>query len=259
MIKYGALILAGGSGSRMNSQVHKQFLPVNGKPMFLLSTEAFLAAGCETVVVTAEEDREQVVSELRKAGFTVPENDTVLENVEAEFPGNPDRSPSLSEGGKGFVRVSTGGAERWQSSLNGLRYLKKLGGCTYVLIHDAARPFVSAEIIERAKKNEEKYGASAAAVPVKDTVKIADKEGFVRETPDRKNVYLIQTPQAFSFELILGAYEKLAALEHPEAFGITDDAGCAEQFTEVPVRLFEGAYGNVKITTPDDLRYVDSF
>ena len=262
MKKFGALILAGGSGRRMQSEIHKQFLPIDGKPMFLLSTEAFLSAGCETVVVSSREDRENVISELLKAGYpVVSEGRTYEEEKTGDSDGKLTGDLQGSAGsqaenvqGKPFVHVCTGGSERWQSSYNGLRYLLTIGGCDYVLIHDAARPFVTREIIERAKENAVRYGAAAAAVVSKDTVKIADAEGFVLSTPDRSRVYLIQTPQAFSFKLILGAYEKLLETEAPASFGITDDAGCAELFSGQKVRLFEGSYGNMKITTPEDYR-----
>lgn len=218
-----ALVLAAGSGTRMGTAVRKQYLEYRGKPLLLSSVRAFLDCGIPAAVVTGEEDIPYVKELL------------------------------LSEFGEA-IPVLRGGKERYDSSYAGLRYLKERGQTDLVLIHDAARPFVTEEIIKRAVENAKEFGAAVAAVPSKDTVKIADPRGFVLETPDRRSVYIIQTPQAFRLPLILSAYEKMMAEENRT--GITDDASVVEQFTDEPVKLFMGSYENVKITTPEDLKFL---
>ena len=121
----------------------------------------------------------------------------------------------------------------------------------YVLIHDGARPFVTEDIIKRTVEAVYEYKACAVGVPSKDTVKIVDKDGFISSTPLRKNVWNIQTPQAFEYPLIRAAYEiaKDSEMEH-----ITDDAMVVEGTRLSRVKVIMGAYENIKITTPDDLK-----
>ena len=112
------------------------------------------------------------------------------------------------------------------------------------------------EIIDAALESVKKFRTAVTAVPSKDTVKIADSEGFVTDTPDRKTVYIIQTPQAFTFSEILEAYEKLLN-SGQDLSGITDDASVMERFGKRHVHLSRGSYQNIKITTPEDLKFLD--
>ena len=121
---------------------------------------------------------------------------------------------------------------------------------------------VSEDILERCFQDAQKYHACVAAVPVKDTIKIADENGFAETTPRRDRVWQVQTPQTFSFELIYDAYARLA--EQKDALAekgiqITDDAMVVETFTDHPVKLTEGSYRNLKVTTPEDLPLAEKY
>ena len=150
--------------------------------------------------------------------------------------------------------VVAGGKERWNSVENGLMELLRLGygEGDIVLIHDGARPFADLQMVERLIRDAERYGACTAAMPSKDTIKIADEEGFAACTPERSRCWIIQTPQAFSCPVIFGAYRKM---HNDPVFQqrITDDAMIVENMTDRKVRLTEGSYRNIKITTPEDL------
>lgn len=166
----------------------------------------------------------------------------------------------------GFHKVKTilaGGCERWESVGNAVAALgeesEKEG---YVFIHDGARPFLSEEILSRTYEAVRKYGACVAAVPSKDTVKLADEAGFAASTPDRSRVWIVQTPQVFETGLIVGAYRELQkrALEiGRENIEVTDDASVIESFTDRRVRLTEGSYRNIKVTTPEDMKIAEAF
>ena len=95
--------------------------------------------------------------------------------------------------------------------------------------------------------------ACVVGMPVKDTIKIADADGSIQVTPDRSRVWMIQTPQVFRFQLVREAYSKLMALPPEARKGVTDDAMVVERLTGVPVRLVEGSYENIKVTTPEDM------
>ena len=144
------------------------------------------------------------------------------------------------------------------------RNAEKLGvdirNVDYVFIHDGARPFVTGEIVQRAYEQVKKTKACVVGMPVKDTIKIADEEGFAKNTPNRNLVWAVQTPQVFEFSLIKAAYEKLIEKENSlkqQGVLITDDAMVAETFTEEKVKLVEGSYENIKITTPEDLKIAE--
>ncbi len=220
-----AIVLAAGKGKRMQSDVPKQYLLLHNKPVLYYSLKAFEDSSVdEIILVTAEDER-----------------DYCRKNIVERFH---------------FTKVSqivSGGKERYHSVYQALQACKS---CEYVLIQDGARPFLTQELLKRMLKEVMRYGACVAAVPVKDTVKIADADGFVDSTPNRKLLYNVQTPQAFSYELIKGAYEQLIRNEDrllTEGIQITDDAMVVETLTDTRVKLVEGAYENIKITTPQDL------
>ena len=143
--------------------------------------------------------------------------------------------------------IVSGGKERWQSSYQGIC----AASGDYVLVHDGARPFITADVISRMMENALLHKAAIAAVPSKDTIKVADENGFVQETPERSHLWAIQTPQAFSRELLLSSYQKLISMDNPPV--ITDDAMVVEYATDEKVRLVMGDYTNIKLTTPEDL------
>ncbi len=138
-----------------------------------------------------------------------------------------------------------GGNMRQQSVMNGL--LAVPFSCATVLIHDGARPLVTVGEIEAVVSAAREYGAATLAVPVKDTVKQADVQGFVERTPDRERLWLTQTPQGFSFPLLMEAHRKAG-----DSANATDDASLVEIMGH-RVKLVPGSYRNIKITTPEDI------
>lgn len=227
----GAVVLAAGSGKRMGGSTKKQYLLMGGKPVLYYSLKAFEDSFIdEIVLVTGAEDISYCQQELvEKYGFTK------------------------------VSRVTEGGKERYHSVACGLT---ALSNCDYIFIHDGARPFVTGEILERCLTDATEYGACVAGMPVKDTIKIADAKGMIRETPDRNLVWMVQTPQVFDAPLIRSAYQKLLAEEEKllqQGIHITDDAMVVETLMRHPVKLTEGSYQNIKITTPEDMRVAESF
>lgn len=231
--KYAAIILSAGKGARMNSAVPKQYLKLEEKPVLYYSLLAFEKSMVEEIiVVTAPED----------IGYCQKE---IIEQY----------------GIQKVKAVVAGGKERYHSVFSGLQELwKEELPADYVMIHDGARPFVDSDIILRCAQSVVTHHACAAGMPVKDTVKIADEELFAAITPNRKNVWLVQTPQAFELPLIYHAY---AEVLHRESCGehleITDDAMAVEVICGQKVKLVEGAYRNIKITTPEDLQIAGVF
>ena len=130
------------------------------------------------------------------------------------------------------------------------------GDC--VLIHDGARPFVDESMIERIVSDIRSYSAAVAGMPSKDTVKLADADGFASVTPERAHVWMIQTPQGFTYPLIRAAYDKMMSREEYQQ-GVTDDAMVVETMTDHKVRLTEGSYRNIKVTTPEDMEVAAAF
>lgn len=222
MGKTYAIVLAGGVGRRMRSAVPKQYLPLAGHPVIAWSLMAFEKSPevDHIILVTAESDKDWVKNTITDALRITK-----------------------------LMAFAPAGKERYDSVRNGLNAIPDDDGI--VLIHDGARPAVTEEIIARCCADAEEYGACAAAMPVKDTIKVADENGFVRETPDRRTLWMMQTPQAFRLSVIREAYEKLERTD--DKSGVTDDAMLVESFTDVKVRLTMGAYSNIKITTPEDL------
>lgn len=217
----GAVVLAGGQGKRMKSAVQKQYLILDGRPLIAHALLAFEASPVDAVVLVVGAGEIPYVKKEILAPLGLSKVTAVVE----------------------------GGRERVHSVYEGL---KALTDCDYVLIHDGARPLVSGEIIRRAMEGAVRYGACVAAMPVKDTIRVADGEGFSAETPDRSRLWQIQTPQAFSYEVIRSAYDRVMA-DESLLTGITDDAMVVERQGGPAVKLVEGSYENLKVTTPEDL------
>lgn len=231
-MKTTAIVLAAGQGKRMGSDVAKQFLLLDGKPVLYYSLKNFEESLVDDVILVTGDGMQ----------------DYCRENIVKKY---------------GFQKVRsivTGGKERYHSVAYGLRVVES--DCDYVLIHDGARPFANPSIIERGMEAVVKYGACVVGMPVKDTIKISDENGFCESTPNRNRVWLIQTPQIFSYPLIHGAYEKLLQEEKrllEKGVAITDDAMVAELFTDHKVKFVEGSYQNIKLTTPEDLEIAEVF
>lgn len=148
--------------------------------------------------------------------------------------------------------VTAGGSERQYSIANALKILPP--ATETVLVHDAARPLVSLETIEKVIDAAEKFGGAIAAVPAKNTIKIIDAAGFVQSTPPRKDLVEVQTPQGFQKEILLQAYAQAAA----DNFLGTDDASLVERIGG-KIKIVSGSYQNIKITTPEDIQIAESF
>lgn len=231
--KCTAIILAAGQGKRMGGKVQKQYLELLGHPILYYSLAVF-------------QDSPLIDSMLLVTGAA--EIPYVQQEIVEKYHFSKVRA------------VVEGGTERYASVWKGLQALEnemteeeKDG---YVFIHDGVRPFVHEEILSRAFDAVEKYHACVVGMPSKDTVKLADEEGFVAVTPARSLVWSIQTPQVFDFRL---AYQAYAQLERNGRSDVTDDAMIVEAFTETKVRLVEGSYENIKITTPEDLKIAEAF
>jgi len=140
------------------------------------------------------------------------------------------------------VTICLGGMRRQDSVKEGLRQIKE---CHWVVVHDGARPFLTSDLIENGLKAAMETGAAIAAVPVKDTIKLSTSDGLITETLQRENLWAAQTPQIFRFDLIAKAYEELPT-------EVTDDAAAVERLG-YKVKLYIGAYNNIKVTTPEDL------
>jgi 2-C-methyl-D-erythritol 4-phosphate cytidylyltransferase len=153
----------------------------------------------------------------------------------------------LERGWSDRVTTCLGSKRRQDSVYAGF---KKLGKCDWVIIHDGARPLVTVELIERGLKAARETGAATAAVPATDTIKLADKDGMARWTMPRDSLWNCQTPQVFRTEILAKAFEYV---EHD----VTDEAQLVE-LTGGRVKLFMGAYDNIKITTPADLAIAES-
>ncbi|MBI2853612.1 MAG: 2-C-methyl-D-erythritol 4-phosphate cytidylyltransferase [Chloroflexi bacterium] len=162
-------------------------------------------------------------------------------------PQNIDRGRDLAYGSRfdKVMEVCLGGATRQESVHIGL---SKLPECEWVIIHDAARPFLDGTLIEDGLRAAEETGAAIAAVPVKDTIKVAGLDGLIVQTPRRDGLWAAQTPQIFRFDIISEAYKS-----SDEA---TDDASLVER-AGGQVKLYAGSYENIKITTPEDLAYAE--
>lgn len=224
--KITAIVLAAGRGKRMNSKVQKQFLELGGKPVLYYSLNCFQQSSLVTdiILVTGAESvafcKEEIVE---KYGFT---------KVKKVIPGGKERYDSVYEG------------------------LLSCENSDFVLIHDGARPFITQEILERGMTGVRETGACVIGMPSKDTVKVSDENGFVQETPERNLVWSVQTPQIFEYSLIRNAHEKIRC---ENMTGITDDAMVVERASGTKIRLVEGSYKNLKITTPEDLDIAEIF
>ena len=224
--KCTAIVLSAGKGKRMGGDTAKQYMLLKGRPVLYYCLKAFEDSFIDEIIIVAS------------AG----DFDFIKKDIVDKY------------GITKVVKMVEGGAERYDSVLCGLR---AAGRCDYVFIHDGARPFVDREILNRAYETVKQYGTAIVSVPSKDTVKIVDGEGLTLETPDRKSVWLMQTPQVFAYGPILEAYERMSESESKS--GITDDAMVMEEFGDMPVHVTQGSYRNIKITTPEDMLIAEAF
>ncbi|TDM00897.1 2-C-methyl-D-erythritol 4-phosphate cytidylyltransferase [Macrococcus carouselicus] len=216
---YTVIIPAAGQGKRMGSDRNKVFLELDGRPVIYHTVSKFDEdASCQAIYLSARQDEVALLTELLKGFHKV----------------------------KGLV---IGGSERQYSIYNALKVIPP---CEVVMVHDAARPFVSQETLTELYDAACAKNAVIAAVPVKDTIKVINN-GVIDHTPDRNVLWQVQTPQAFKYELLLEAYQQAAE----SRFLGTDDASLVERLG-VPVSVVVSDYDNIKLTTPEDLYFAEA-
>ncbi len=211
----------------MQSEVPKQYMLLDGKPLLYYSLRAFEESRVESVVlVTAEGEEDYCRRELvERYGFNKV---------------------------KGIV---AGGEERYASVWNGLQFLHLMEEKPeLVLIHDGARPMATAELMNRVLAQTENYGACVAGMPVKDTIQMTDEHGVITLTPKRESLWIAQTPQAFEFSLVYEAYEQVMK---ETQISVTDDAMVVGLYRSVPIQMVRGSYTNLKVTTPEDMVFAE--
>ena len=214
----GVVIVAAGTGSRMNMGINKQFIKLEGKEIIAYTIEKFYNnSNIEDIVVVVKED-------------------------ESEF----FKKEILDKYNFKNVKIAYGGKERQDSVYNGLKLLDEK--CDVVLIHDGARPFVSDKIIDKSIEEAKEHKAIVVGVPVKDTIKVIDNDKNIVDTPNRSVLWAVQTPQTFDYNILIDAYKD--AFKN-KLYG-TDDAMLVERIG-YKVKMLEGSYNNIKITTQEDL------
>ncbi|GAB6178933.1 2-C-methyl-D-erythritol 4-phosphate cytidylyltransferase [Desulfotomaculum defluvii] len=220
-----AIIPAAGTGSRMGSKVKKQYLNLQDKPVLTHTIEMLERTPEVTGIVV-------VVA-----------------------PGEVDQCRELLFRGNLFSKILAvvpGGNHRQTSVYNGLSSLSS--HTEMVVIHDGARPLVQVNQISSVIKEARLVGAAALAVPVKDTIKMIDDQGYIIGTPNREKLWAVQTPQVFCYDIILEAHQTA----HEKGIYATDDCALVEALGK-PVKLVQGTYENIKITTPEDMVLAEAF
>lgn len=218
-----AIIVAGGSGSRMKSEIPKQFLPLKGKPILIHTVEKFLQIPDIQVIVVLPKNDIEYWNEITVSNETI-------------------------QSFKNSITIIVGGASRFQSVKNGLSTIKTGG---LVAVHDGVRPLINLEIIQNSFKVAAKKGTAVTSVWVKDSVRQVDANGESIAL-DRTKLKLVQTPQTFQISLMKKAFEV------EEQVFFTDCASVLE-FAGEKITLIDGAYENIKITTPEDMLVAEAF
>lgn len=218
-LKYYAIIVGGGSGTRMQSDIPKQFLLLGGRPVLMHTIDAFhTSLHSPEIIVVLNGDFHQYWKDLCAAhNFTTPHN------------------------------LVAGGEQRFHSVQNGLKFIEEP---SIVAVHDAVRPCISNEVITAAYDQAQKTGNAVVAVRSRDSVR--QVTGGITKSVNRDDIYLIQTPQVFKSEILIKAYEQEFRSEY------TDDASVVER-SGVAIRLIEGDTKNIKITYPEDILVAQSF
>jgi 2-C-methyl-D-erythritol 4-phosphate cytidylyltransferase len=220
MTRATAIVVAAGEGRRIGGEVPKTYLSIAGRPLVLRTVDRmFSSRAVENVVLVIAAGESARCEALLRA-------DPALQNC------------------RWLLQV--GGATRQQSVKNGLE--KVSASTDIVIIHDGARPFVSTGLIDRCVDAATLKGAVVPGLPVRDTIKAVSEERWIQSTPERGNLWEIQTPQVFKRDLIVAAHER-AEREGAKA---TDDAMLVERIGE-PVFVLDGERTNFKITVPEDV------
>ncbi len=213
-MKISAVLVAAGSGSRMGAGFNKVYMPLLGKSVLYHTVEAVFKSGIfsDIVVVTGREDFDRA--------------EKILSEFDIDY------------------NIVEGGSTRQSSVLNGIQAAKG----DLVAVHDGARALITPELLKEACDAAVKYGAAALGVPPKDTLKIADENGFIAGTVARETAYQIQTPQVFERAALAEAHKRAIS----DSFQATDDCMIMER-EGVKIKLVEGSYENIKLTTPEDI------
>lgn len=221
-----AIVVAAGKGSRMNAGINKQFIELEGKAIVLRTIEKLAQdVLIDEIVVVIVKEEEDIYNEKIKPYL-----------------------PSIKP-----IKLAYGGKERIDSVKNGLNVVDKK--TDMIIIHDGVRPFFTHEDINNVIDGAKQYAGCIVCVPVKDTIKIINKDGFVVETPDRSTLFAVHTPQAFKKKALIDAYENY---ENKLTGSIpTDDASLVEH-NGGRIKTVIGSYDNIKITTPEDLIFANS-
>lgn len=225
-IKSAAIILAAGKGSRMETDIPKQFIVIHNKPVLYYALKAFEESNIDEIILVTSEETKKYCSD----------------NIVKKY------------GLKKVSCIVEGGSERFHSVLNGL---KAIDQSDYVLIHDGARPLIDIEMINEVIEYVQNSGGCIVATPVKETIKKIDNNHYIEETPKRSSLWAAQTPQAFRYDELLEAYINMSKDKEFGSMEITDDASVYEKYIRKPVKIIEGSYGNIKITTPEDLIFAE--
>ncbi len=222
-MKVAAIVAAAGKGERLKSKVHKPFVALGKDPILLHALRVLDNSNLvgEIIVVAHQADLPKARLLLKKAKL------------------------------KKFKELVAGGKRRMDSVKNGLSAVSE--DADYVIIHDGCRPFIDNKMISSVLGAAETFGAAITGVPVKPTIKEVEKGNFVAATLKREALVDVQTPQAFRKDVLLRAYDK-ALSEGAEAAEATDDSALVER-TGIKVKVVDGSYRNIKITTQEDLRY----
>ncbi len=220
--KITAIVLAAGQGKRMNSPVAKQFLILKDKPVVYYSLKAFESSSVDEILLVTGEG--QV--------------DYCREHIVEAY------------GLKKVVKIIEGGKERYDSVYRAFMYCNT---SEYILIHDGARPFIDVNGIEEIIRQVKACEACIYATPVKETIKVVDRDGIITATPDRTTLWAAQTPQAFAYKPIRKAYDLFYQEKETSGKTVTDDSMVYETYLGKAVRVLNGDYHNLKLTTPEDL------
>jgi 2-C-methyl-D-erythritol 4-phosphate cytidylyltransferase len=220
--KFSVVVVAAGTGTRMGTPESKQYLPLHGKPVLIHTLAVFQAIDQVERIVLVVGAADISRCELYKERYG-------LAKVE---------------------RIVAGGKDRQESVYLGIQSLPS--ATEVVLVHDGVRPFVSEEQILSCWREAVRHDAAVLAVPVKDTIKIVDASRRIISTPERQSLWAVQTPQAFRLSLLKEAHERARA----DRFVGTDDAMLVERLGKT-VRVVEGDYRNIKLTTPEDMLWAN--
>ncbi len=213
-----AIVVAGGTGTRMGSEVPKQFIEVSGKPIIAYTLNAL--SKCADI-------RDIII-------VTLPEYIVYCKDVVDTF---------------NFCKVKKivcGGESRSRSVFNGLKEVT--ADCDIVAIHDGVRPLIDEDTISSCIRAASEYGCAAVGVKMKDTIKVCDNNGFIEGTADREKLWMIQTPQVFKKDIIYSLHKEADV----NGVSYTDDCILAES-RGYKIKIVEGKYENIKITTPQDI------